>query len=403
MTMGRGIYVVCQWLLLVAIARLADPSALGQFTYALALTGPLIVFAQFNMRGYMATDSHDEFGFADYRNARLLGVSVALVVIVLLAFVRQETASGWLVVILVGLYKSFESISDIYFGALQKREAFKDVALSVAMHGTLAALGLSLALWWTRDLAIAVGSIAVAWLVLLLVMDIPRTRAALTDSTLREGGDATFRAIRACFPFGVTLTLMTLRVNVPVYFIEAQLGLEQVGYYSAVAYFVVAGRMVIGSLVETSAPRLARYFNGGQGQAFLGLLTKLLLIAAVLALAGVLGAALLGTLVLRIAYGAGYEDYEGLFVLVMIAAGVTYFAQLTGTCLTIARYRRMLIVSNVLGTVTVAACAAIFIPFYGLNGGALALLAGTLVIVFINVLAFVHAYTAMSRRIETGL
>lgn len=402
MTAGRGVYVFCQWLLLVIIARLADPGALGQFTYALALTGPIIVFAQLNMRAYMSTDTKSEFAFKDYRGARLVGVTLALALIVAVALFKQDTGLALSVVVLVGLYKAFESLSDVHFGAMQKREVFRDIAVSVALHGVLAVLALGVVLWWTGDLAKAVAAVAVIWLILLLAFDIPnatRVMRAQPDPESAASGSV-WQAMVACFPFGITVALMSLRINVPVYFIEAQLGVEQVGYYSAVAYFIVAGRLVTGSLVQTTAPRIARFYNGGEMASLRTLLFKVLGIMVGLGVAGVLVAWVLGALVLRIAYGEAYESFASLLVLVMCAAAVGYFAQLSGMCLTVARYRRMLIVSNVLGTASVALAAWYLVPMRGLEGGALALMAGTLVIVVINALTFAHALSTQKNRMN---
>ncbi|MEO1576475.1 MAG: lipopolysaccharide biosynthesis protein, partial [Pseudomonadota bacterium] len=370
MTTGRGLYVVCQWLLLVTIARLADAEALGRFTYALALTSPIIIFTQFNMRAYMATDTGGEFRFVDYRLARLLGVAASLVVIAGLALIGGDDSVTLWVVLLVALYKGFESISDVHYGVMQKHERFRPFALSLVWRGALSVTSLAVALALTGSIIAGVAAVAVAWLGLLLIFDMPAAGRARRGAGDTEGGlGSAWPAIVACFPFGITLALMSLRINVPVYFIEARLGVDQVGYYSAVAYFIVAGRLVTGSLVQTSSPRLARLFNSGDLAAYRQLLVKLVGVALVLAVAGVAGAWLLGEWVLRLAYGAEYGAYARLLLLIMLAAGVGYFAQLTGMCLTVARYRRMLIVSNLLGTAAVAALAARLVPTMQLEGG----------------------------------
>lgn len=391
MTAGRGLYVVCQWLLLVVIARLADPAALGQFTYALALTSPIIIFTQFNMRAYMATDTQREFAFADYRNARALGVILSGLVIAGVALARGHSGAALWVIVFVGMYKAVESLSDIYFGVLQKNEVFRPIATSLAAHGLLAVSAVALALWLTGDLRVAAGGVFALWLAMLVFYDRPAAAEVIrADAHAGPTSGSALAAIRACFPFGLTLTLMSLCMNVPVYFIEARLGVEAVGYYSAVAYFIVAGRLVIGSLMQASSPRLAKLFNAPDAAGFRRLLARLVLLTAALAAASVLAAALLGRYVLYVAYGADYATLDSLFIWIMVAAGAGYFAQLTGTCLTVARARRMLVVSYVLGTATVVASCALLIPSGGLIGGAIALLLGTLVIVTVNGLTMAH-------------
>ena len=43
-------YALCQWGMLVAFARLATPEALGQFAFALALSAPVMMFLQLQLR-----------------------------------------------------------------------------------------------------------------------------------------------------------------------------------------------------------------------------------------------------------------------------------------------------------------------------------------------------------------
>ena len=61
MLFGRGTYSLCQWFLIIILAKLGTAEKLGQFTYALALTSPVVIFSQLNLRAFMATDSKRQF------------------------------------------------------------------------------------------------------------------------------------------------------------------------------------------------------------------------------------------------------------------------------------------------------------------------------------------------------
>ena len=71
MISGRIGFAVSQWLVVVFIARLSSPEKLGEFTYAIAVTSPVIMFTELNMRAYMVTDAQEKISIF-----RLLGKSI---------------------------------------------------------------------------------------------------------------------------------------------------------------------------------------------------------------------------------------------------------------------------------------------------------------------------------------
>ena len=63
---GNVGYAGCQWTMLVVIAKLGSAEMVGQFALALALTAPVMMFAQLQLRTLLATDARNEFQFLHY-------------------------------------------------------------------------------------------------------------------------------------------------------------------------------------------------------------------------------------------------------------------------------------------------------------------------------------------------
>src|ERR1044072_4016691 len=53
---GNLIYSGCQWGVLIVLARLGSPEQVGQFALALAVTAPVIMLSNLQLRGVLATD-----------------------------------------------------------------------------------------------------------------------------------------------------------------------------------------------------------------------------------------------------------------------------------------------------------------------------------------------------------
>lgn len=63
---GNAIYAASQWALLIIVAKLGSVVQVGQFAYALALTAPIFILSQLQLRGLQATDAAGEYSFAEY-------------------------------------------------------------------------------------------------------------------------------------------------------------------------------------------------------------------------------------------------------------------------------------------------------------------------------------------------
>src|SRR5512143_2641504 len=55
---GNIVYAGCQWGVLVILAKLGTPEMVGQFALGLAVTAPVIIFANLALRGVQVTDAN---------------------------------------------------------------------------------------------------------------------------------------------------------------------------------------------------------------------------------------------------------------------------------------------------------------------------------------------------------
>src|SRR5689334_8730460 len=83
---GNAVYAGCQWGMLVVLAKLGSPEMVGQFTLGLAVTAPIIMFTNLQLRSVQATDAKKQYIFSDYLGLRLTSVAIALLIIVVISF-----------------------------------------------------------------------------------------------------------------------------------------------------------------------------------------------------------------------------------------------------------------------------------------------------------------------------
>lgn len=405
---GNAVYAACQWGMLVLLAKLGSPEMVGQFALGLAITAPVMMFANMDLRSIQATDARNEYRFADYLSLRLIMVVLALLIIVGIALGSGYPLATLLVILALGLAKGFEAISDIFYGLLQRYERMDRVARSKMLKGVLSLVALGIGVALTGSVFWGALGLAAVWALLLLTYDVRSGRLVLQDGTphnqtvaqqfaVHTHAPILFRLTRLALPLGLVMLMISLNANIPRYFIEGHLGQHELGIFSALAYLMVAGRMVIEALGQSASPRLAKYYAAGDGAAFVRLLGKLAGLGLLVGSGAIAAALVAGEPLLALLYQPEYARQD-LFIWLMVAAALFYVASFLGEGMTAARYIRIQTV--LFAAVTGATFLACFwlVPLHGLLGAAFALivaalleLLGSLAIISYAVYALNHA------------
>lgn len=368
---GNVVYAATQWLALVALARLGTPAAVGQFALGMAVCAPVALLGNLQLRSVLATDARGEHAWADYLGLRVATMLLALVVIAAIAGLGYQGHAAW-VIALAGAAKAIESVSDLYYGLMQKHERMDVMARSLIARGVLGLGALAAGLALTGDVRWAVAGMAGAWGVILVAHDVPAAAALLPREASRPRFErpAMLGLARVALPLGLTTLFLSLDQNIPRYVVEHYLGEARLGIFAAMAYVQVAGEVVIRALGQTAMPRLARHWAAGERRAFDRLLRRLLGLGCGLGAAGVGLAALAGEPVLRLLFGAPFAAEADVFTWLMLAAAFTWLGSLLGYAVSATRAFARFTVPYAIVAVVAAAAALLWIPRHGLHGAA---------------------------------
>jgi O-antigen/teichoic acid export membrane protein len=382
---GNVAYAGCQWAMLVVLAKLGSPEMVGQFALGLAVTAPIIMLSNLQLRGVLATDAKEEYSFADYLTLRIVCTVAAVVVIaVVVAWSGYRRETG-LVILAIALAKACESISDIAYGALQHQERMDRVARSLALRGTLAVAVLWIAVYLTGSVLIGSVGLAIGWGAVVALYDLPALKGSLARPwwlAIKPGPTTNWRKLAGlatvAAPLGVVMMLLSLNTNLPRYVIQHQLGERALGIFAAIAYLMVAGTTVVGALGQSASPRLAQFHAAGDIKRFRILLAKLAAIAGALGIGGILVAVAVGGPLLRIMFRADYAAAGNVLIWMMIAAAFSYVASALGYGLTASRRFKIQAPLNSVVIVVTAVSSVLLIPRHGLVGASVATLLGAI-------------------------
>ena len=376
--LGEGVFAACHWGSLIVLSRLAGPEELGRYALALAVVLPIMQFGGMQMRQLQVADAAQNYPFQDYFAVRLASTVCAGLIILLIAVFGYAWPIG-VPMLLVGLARGFENLSDVHYGLAQRHRRLDLVAQSMMLRGVLGLAALGLGYYLTRDLGASLIGMAAVWGLIWWFFD----RAATTRwrTAAPAAGAMLNRRVRLAWtalPLGIALMLVTLSPNIPRYFVEAMIGLSALGIFVAAAHFVIAGRMVANSVCQAALPRLADLYAAGNLAGFRHLLMSLLGVSVLLGLAGLLIAVTFGRELLSHIYGPQFAEGADVFVWVMVVGVVLYLQTPFDYALTaMHQFKVQPLIFGLAVAVNFALCLAL-VPRYGLFGATLGWLGAAL-------------------------
>jgi O-antigen/teichoic acid export membrane protein len=396
---GNIFYSVCQWGMLILLAKLGTPDMVGEFTLALAITAPLFMFSNLQLRVVQATDAQADYTFDDYLGLRLIASLLALISLLLILLVLPYESLTKLVILTIGIAKALESISDICYGFMQQQERMDFVSISLIIKGALSLLLLTIGLVVTKQVLGGAVGLAIAWAIVLLSHDLRVTRRLLKifwgqdlqKFSLAWKWSTQQQLIRLTLPLGVVMLLISLNANLPRYFIEHYLASHELGIFAAIAYLMLVGSIIQGALAQAASPRLAKYYAEGRRKAFASLIFNLMGVGLLMGAVGVVISWLFGKQILTLLYQAEYSQYSTLLIWLMVCAALEYIASFLGTGITAARYFRVQVPLFAASAVMTAIACFILIPTQGLMGIPLAMIVTALLRIVLCFAVLAHA------------
>lgn len=362
---GYGIYAISRWLAFAVLAKLLSPDEVGRYALAVALVAPIFAFAGMNLRSIRSTDAHALTLFRDYAAARIITTLAALLITVGIALVGNYDDRSRALIMLVGCIQAGDWLSDLCFGLFDQQERFDLSARSLMLRGPLRLAGLAAAVWYTGHLEAGLAAELVINAAVLLGHDIVAAAGSLRDRPQdglwpRWNLAAQRGLLSLSLPMSLLLLAASIQTNLPRYFVDAYRGSHELGIFAALSVLALAGTPVVAALGQAALPRLARHLLAREHGAFQSILRKLVGVAAVLGIGGIVFALLFGKLTLRLLYTEEYAASATMLVWLMAASTATYVATMYAIAVTATReYRPPLITQIISFAVAVPAYFAL--------------------------------------------
>ena len=367
---GNIFYSACQWLIVVVLAKLGTPQKLGEYAWGLAISAPIVLFANFQLRSLLASDIVERFRFAQYFNFRLVSLGVALGIVGLVAALGGGGEKA-LVVILVAAAQAVELVSETFYGLMQKQERMDRISKSLMYRGALSLAAMWITMYSTRSVVWALAALLLGRLFVLFTWDAP-FEAVKFDVGISAGENNNWMPalFRTALPLGVISMLASLNSNITRYFVEGHGGSAELGMYSAVASLLSAGTLVVSAYGQALFLPVAKACVSADRVEFRKFAVFAIVLGALLGAGAVVISMLFGTVILTHLFRPEYARYADVLVRLMIAGTIAFIASGLGFVMTAARSLRPQVPLLVIVGIATAASSAFLIPRYGLIGAA---------------------------------
>jgi O-antigen/teichoic acid export membrane protein len=372
---GQVTYGVCQWAVLVVIARVVDQEALGIFSYAYTVATPIFLLANMQLRDAVATSRTSSASIADYVGTRLTTTALSVVILsaVFLVSAPRHLAA---VCTLVVMAKAVDALADIQLGRLQREMQLRSIAAYWMLNG-MASCGMAGALLYLHRsivwaaIGVLLGS-GVGFLYLLV-----RDRRFRNDFSVKHrtvvphiGG-----IVATYAPLGIAGLLGASTVAVPRLFLERWNGMAALGGFAAAGYFGIVLSAAAAAVAQSQSRAMASAYMQGL-EPFVRVVRRLCILGGAISVVTVAGLFAAGGALLEGIYGREYRHLGTVATLLALAAGIGFFSFILNMAMVCARRTREHLAVSAIALVGTIAAATLLIPSAGLIGGALAAVCG---------------------------
>lgn len=393
--LGQLVYVLSQFVTLLALSQFASVAEVGIFGLASAVVIPVFFFFDLNMRVNVAASTKSPYSFQDFRNLLLVSASAGFVVVLIIGG-TAFSGSAQTILIILGATKLAESLSNLSYGVFQRFDRMNRVAGSLMLRSIGGTLVFVLLLRNGVAVEFAFLGQFVVWTIVALFVDLLGARRLWQAEAAPEGfdpGRAVELARNSVF-LALNGLLSALQGNTPRYAIGWLLDIVALGQFTVVGYAMQAISTVAMAAMQSLTSRFNRLIEDQDLAALWHALRRIFGIMALGAVIGVWLSIGFGDRLVQAVFGPDYADLGGLLAICVLAAALRSVVLALQMCLLAGRrFKQNLLIRLGSSLVMVATCLV-----GGLQAGLTGVAWGMCAALVVHITALAVAVQPLGRR-----
>ena len=361
-TIGAATWGALFPILTIIITQLVGTELAGMFSLAFVTGSLLMIVANYGMRTYQVSDINEAHSFADYQISRIITCILMVLVGFIYCNIRGYVDQMYWISVGVYLYKMVDGWADVYEGRLQQVDKMYLAGISQSFRSVLVFLVFTIALVISKDVGIASVAMAIAAGVSMFFLTIPLAMFESPKSR-KWSTSSIIKLFKVCFPVFIALFLYSFIDNMPKFVMEGVLSYDNQLYFN-VMYFPAQMILIVVQLIYK--PLLVRLANvwadPSQHKKFDQVIMAMCGITVGVTVIMILIMNWIGIPIFNLLYGIDFEPYRGMFMIMLVAGGVTGLIDFLYQVITVLRRQK-----DVMRLYIITFGFAIFVPLLLIN------------------------------------
>lgn len=321
--MGVSFNAFYSLIIVIIVTRLNGVAAAGQFSFAFYVSSIAQTIGNYGGRIYQISDVTGKYTDGDYVLLKYVTSTIMMAVIFIFCLANgYDIVKIGLIMILV-LFRFFESVSESYYGIMQKNNDLSRVGKSMTFRVILSMIIFVIVDVIVGNIVWASMGFVAGYLLFMLFYDRRIAGSFVTISlkfTSRIG-----RILKECFPVFLYTFLYLLILNITRYFVDLRLSDEAQGYYSILVMPASIIALFAQFMIQPMATKLVDFYYSNLHK-FMKTVSGMIAGLMVFGIFAALITYMIGAPILSFVYGIDFTNYKiGLAMIVFsgICSGIT--------------------------------------------------------------------------------
>lgn len=402
--LGSGCNALLSVILLMLVTRILDDVQADIFSIAWSISQLMATIATFQIRTYQATDITKRFSFVQYLEFRIITIVGMLVSSYIYIIARGYTGEKKIIILVMCVYRAFDSLSDVYEGDFQQKERLDLAGKALTYRIILGSIAFGSSLYITRNLLFSCVLIMGVYSICFLFYNV---RYSISVEKVKEKTivDVKIGWIIQLFAEGMPLFinafLMISIMNAPKMVIDSAIneGTMKAGGQTIfnILFMPAAVLNLVYIVFRPMITRMAIVWGENKTKEFLKILLKILgglLGMSILIMLGCWG---LGIPVLSLVYGINLTSYRVHLLLIVLGGCLYTFSAVFDNALVVLRKQHILLASYIVTWVYIKVIVKVLIGKWHMMGATIAYFTSMIIFLIITMMMFIYFYKKESK------
>lgn len=316
---GGTVYPFISLVLLIIVTRINGENDAGIFTYAFTLTLLFAYVSQYFGRTYQVTDINKNITNKDFLISRYITCIISVIMTIILIFINSYDMYKITIIVLLTIWKTIESIIEVFFGMLHKNNELYKVGESLFLRTVIIIAVFFIIDKITKNLIYSTLSLSISVIFVFLIYDLKNLKK-LSLKNEHYSVENIKRIIKTGFlPFAINV-LSYYYINSTKLSLEGILSNDIQAIFGILIMPTTVMLLFNQYIIAPLLTKIRELINENKYLELRRLTTKLILLVLFLGIITTILGVLIGLPVMELMYGVNLKEYTMCFGIILVGA-----------------------------------------------------------------------------------